>query len=134
MPLDLSSLRKALASLERAVVRATDAPDDAELRDSVIQRFEYTYELCWKMLKRQIELDAPTPAAIDALSFRELVREGAERGLVADPEAWFDYRDQRNATAHTYDEAKAAEVYRAALAFTQSARELLAQLTARAGR
>jgi len=22
------------------------------LRDSVIQRFEYTYELCWKMLKR----------------------------------------------------------------------------------
>jgi len=53
--LDLSPLQKALASFQVAIERtereASDETIDDMLRDSVIQRFEYTYELCWKMLK-----------------------------------------------------------------------------------
>lgn len=120
--LDLSSLAQAVSSLARAVKRSQGAPDDTELRDSVIQRFEYTYELCWKMLKRRIELDAPTPSAIDALGYKDLIREGATRGLIANPEAWFEYRVQRNITAHTYDESKASQVYRTACRFLEDAR------------
>lgn len=126
--LDLSSLEKAIASLERAVHRSLAAPEDEEIRDAVIQRFEYSYELSWKMLKRRLELDAPTAANIDALAFKDLIREGAERGLIAQPQAWFEYRRQRNITAHTYDQEKAKQVHKAAMAFLQDAKGLLREL------
>jgi nucleotidyltransferase substrate binding protein (TIGR01987 family) len=128
MNLDLSALEKAVASLKRAVVRSSPVPGDTELRDAVIQRFEYTYELCWKMLKRRIELDSPNPAAVDAMSFRELLREGAERGLITDVEKWIIYRDQRNITAHTYDERKALSVFQTAVVFVEDAADLLSIL------
>ncbi len=131
MTLDLSSFQKALGSLERAIRRSQAAMGDEELRDSVIQRFEYTYELSWKMLKRQLEIDAPTPEMIDALGFRDLIREGAERGLIRDPAAWFKYREQRNITAHTYDEKKAAQVYMTALRFYGDALALFRELEKR---
>ena len=133
MKLDFSALEKAVASLERGIVRASSAPADEELRDAVIQRFEYTYELCWKMLKRQIEAEAASPAAVDGYSFRDLLREGAERGMVENIEDWFGYRESRNITSHTYDEAKAAEVYQAALRFLSDAKRLLAELARRNG-
>ncbi|MDQ6957813.1 MAG: nucleotidyltransferase substrate binding protein [Mariprofundaceae bacterium] len=83
--LDLSSLQKAMDSLASAIDRTEREKSDDMLRDSVIQRFEYTYELCWKMLKRRLKLDAPSPEAIDEMSFREMIRKGAERGLIDDP-------------------------------------------------
>lgn len=74
-----------------------------------------------------------TPSAdeIDAMSFRDLIRSGAERGLIDDPAAWFAFREDRNISSHTYDESKAKEVYRAALAFAPIARELLSRLESR---
>ena len=52
MKLDFSSLKKAVKSLGKAIARTQKAPSDEELRDAVIQRFEYTYELACKMMKR----------------------------------------------------------------------------------
>jgi len=115
-------------SLASAIERTEREQPDDMLRDSVIQRFEYTYELCWKMLKRRLKLDAPSPEAIDEMSFREMFREGAERGLIADPVAWFHYREKRNLTSRTYDEKVALDVYQAALAFLTDAESLLAAL------
>lgn len=129
--LDLSSFKKALTSLEQAIKRSIKEPDDDMIRDSVIQRFEYTYELSWKMLKRKLEQDAASPATIDALSFKDLIREGAERGYIRRPEAWFEYRNQRNITSHVYNEQKAQSVYEAAVKFLDDAQELFSELTAR---
>ena len=129
--IDLSSFKKAVLSLERAVLRAQKSPEDTELRDAVIQRFEYTYELCWKMLKRQLEAESANPAEIDGLSFKDLLRQGAERGIVSDVEIWFVYRDQRNITSHIYDEKKAASVYKTACAFLGDAGALLKVLEER---
>src|SRR3989304_3835970 len=131
MKLDFSPLQKALNSLNRAIVRSQKAPDDEELRNAVIQRFEYTYELSWKMLKRQIEQEFPTPSDVDRLSFRDLLREGAERGMIADVEKWMDYREQRNITSHTYDEDKAKSVYESALSFYDDAKAVLDELERR---
>ena len=131
MNLDFSALEKAVASLERGVNRSSLAVEDEELRDAVIQRFEYTYELCWKMLKRQIEAEAASPSAVDGYSFRDLLREGAERGMIVNVEAWFGYREQRNITSHTYDEQKALSVYQTALQFLPDAKALLASLKER---
>ncbi len=112
MHLDISSLEKALASLGRALARSIPAPDDEELRDACIQRFEFTFELAWKMIKRRLEQDLPSAGDVDALSYRGLIRVAAERGLVKPPEAWFTYREKRNLTSHTYDQAIARDVYR----------------------
>ena len=128
MKLDLSSLEKALHSLERAAIRSQKSPKDEELRDAVIQRFEYSYELSWKMLKRQIEQDHPTPSEVDQLSFRDMLREAGERGLITDIEKWMDYREQRNITSHTYDDRKAKSVYQTALVFMKDAVSLLGEL------
>ncbi len=131
MKIDLSSLRKAIDSQGRAVRRSLADPEDTELRDAVIQRFEYTYELSWKMRKRRLERDAPTPAEIDALGFKDLIRQGAERSLIVEPQAWFEYRRQRNITAHTYDENKAAQVHQAAVGFLDDAENLFQELDRR---
>ncbi len=131
-PLDFSALGKALASLNRALVRwqASQCLDE-ELRDACIQRFEYTFELSWKMLKRQLELDLPDAQGVDALSFRDLIRIGAERSLVQDADAWMLFRDKRNTTSHTYNEAKAADVAAVIPAFATHAAELHERLQAR---
>ena len=131
--LDLTPLRAALASLERGRTRSAALPDDEELRDAVIQRFEFSYELCWKMLKRRLELDAPVPSDIDRLSFPDLLRAGAERGLIADVERWLVYRHLRNLSSHVYDAERAWEVYRAAIEFADDAGRLLHALEAHNG-
>lgn len=139
MALDFQPLERALAQLGKslAFVESPLAQQDPEIREQFraasIQAFEYTYELAWKMLKRRLEQDAPTPAEVDGLSFRELIRAGAERGFVSSPESWFEYRDKRNLTAHTYSEATAEVVLVAARRFAPDARSLLAQLR-RSGR
>jgi nucleotidyltransferase substrate binding protein (TIGR01987 family) len=130
MQLDLSALDKALASLARALVRAQGLPADEELRDASIQRFEYSFELAWKMLKRRLELDVPSTDSVDTLSYRAMIRVAAERGLLANPQAWFDYRDQRNLTSHTYDAAVAQRVYACVADFKRDADELLVALKA----
>jgi len=65
------------------------------------------------------------------MSFREMIREGAERGLIDDPRAWFNYREKRNLTSHTCDEKVTQDVYRAAIAFVTDAGSLLAALQRR---
>ncbi len=129
--IDLGSFRKALNNLERGLDRSEAAPDDEELRDGAIQRFEYTYELAWKSLKRVLELESASPDVIDMLSFRDLMRLGAERGFIDEPSEWFAFREERNISSHTYDEAKAAEVYASALRFRVAAKHLFEKLEAR---
>lgn len=131
MNVDVSPLSRAVAQLKKGIDRAEAAPADEELRDAVIQRFEYTFELSWKLLKRRIEQDAPVPAEIDRMSFRELIREAAKRGWIDDPEKWMFFREQRNLTSHVYDAAVAVEVYETAKSFSLEAERLLAALIRR---
>lgn len=131
MTLDFSSYEKALTSLQRVLVRSHTVPDDEDIRDACIQRFEYTYELAFKMLKRQLEQELPSSEELDQLPYKEMIRVGAERGLIAVPERWFDYRAKRNITSHTYDEEKAREVFAILSDFTTDAADLLTRLKTR---
>lgn len=129
--LDLSPLARAVASLERGLERWQKSPEDEELRDAVIQRFAYTFELAWKFVRRQLTQEVPSPSNLHLMSFHELFREAAWRGLIRDPEQWFFFRHCRNLTSHTYDPAKAKEVADAVPSFLQEAQALLQELKAR---
>ena len=137
--LDLTSLEKAINSLERAITvyEATkmkngyDVPDLLEtLRAGVIQNFEFVYELSWKFMKRYIDV-AGDAAAIDGVPRRELFRVAAEHGLIMDVSAWFDFHKDRNQTSHTYDEETAEMVYQQSVDFLNYAQILLSELKVR---
>ena len=103
--------------------------DSELLRDGVIQRFEYTYELSWKMLKRYLEATLPNPEEVDGMTFQALIRTGSEQGLLLTCwDRWVDYRKARGTTSHVYDGEKAREVFAIVPAFLQEARFLLGRL------
>jgi nucleotidyltransferase substrate binding protein (TIGR01987 family) len=129
--LDFSSLAKALNALERAYLRSQATPDDEELRDACIQRFEFSFELAWKMLKRRLERDLPSADQLGTMSFRDLMRTAVESGLIEAAPSWWVYRDMRNLSAHTYDALVAAKVYHVISPFIESCQYLLRQLEQR---
>ena len=61
MPLDLTPLANATARLHEGLARYQSDPTDTQIRDGLIQRFEFTYELSHKMLRRQLEQAAANP-------------------------------------------------------------------------
>lgn len=118
----LTPFRKALASLEEVIAQ----PKNDFIRDATIQRFEYTYELAWKMIKRHLDWAGFSDTA--ALSRKDLFREAAKIGLIPDPERWFDYNRARNESSHAYNQEIAEDVYKIARDFLPDAAALLAAL------
>lgn len=111
MKLNISPLQKALESLYAALQEYHKQNNDF-IRDSCIQRFEYTYELSWKLIKRYLELTEPDSEYIDQLSFSNLIRKANERGLLnSDWTNWKIYREARNNTSHTYNQKTAEDVF-----------------------
>jgi nucleotidyltransferase substrate binding protein (TIGR01987 family) len=126
--IDISSLRQALATLDEALAARAIAPGDKFIRDACIQRFEYSYELAHKMLRRYLAASEP---AVHEMSFPSLIRLGYERGLLAQSwDVWTQFRDARNATSHAYDEAKANEVVEKIPSFAAAAHFMATQIEA----
>lgn len=125
MSLILTSFQKALSTLHQGLERAVREPDDLEVRDACIQRFEYTYELSIKFIKRYIETQSSITENVDQLNLRDLLRVAGEVGLIHSVELWFSFREARNNTSHTYDELKAIEVFKRIPAFVLAADYLL---------
>ena len=96
---------RALLRLQTALTKEADL-DDMYL-DATIQRFEFSFELAWKLMKAVLEYEG-----IEANSPRSSIREGWKQGLISDAEAWLDMMEKRNLSSHTYDENAAREIYR----------------------
>lgn len=108
--MDISALRNALKSLKDAYSEYNKTENEY-VRDSVIQRFEYTYALAVKFIQRYIELNIPNQEDLSTLTFNQLIRQANEMGiLLNDLEQWIIYRQKRNITSHTYNIEKAKEV------------------------
>jgi nucleotidyltransferase substrate binding protein (TIGR01987 family) len=116
----LQPLKLALASLEAIV----NEPKTDIVRDAVIQRFEYTFELSWKSLKRYFEIYN----SLSEDNIKNLIREAGRQGLIDSVEAWFEFHKARHLTSHTYSLKVAEQVYETAVRFAKSARVLLDRL------
>ena len=75
--------------------------------DGTIKRFEFTYELAWKAIKDYLEFQGIS----EIRSPREAFKEGFKSGIISDGDAWIDMLQDRNLTAHTYNEKAAQEIY-----------------------
>lgn len=108
--MDISALQNALKSLKDAYSEYNKTQNEY-VRDSVIQRFEYTYALAVKFIQRYIELNIPNQEDLSTLTFNQLIRQANEMGiLLNDLEQWIIYRQKRNIISHTYNIEKAKEV------------------------
>jgi len=124
--LDITPLKNASAAFGRVMTFAHGVENKPEeergdfeyeiTRAALIHNFEFCYELCWKMMKRFIEMDIGEEA--DILSRKDLFRLSAERRLIEDFDNWLRYHKARNMTSHTYNENVANEVYQCAKDFS----------------
>ena len=99
-----SNYRKALAKLRQAVELVSKQQDLSEeidelLQEGLIQRFEYTHELSWKVMKDYAEYQGYT----DIHGSRDAIRKALEMNTIND----------RNLTSHNYDDDVATEIYEA---------------------
>jgi len=135
MKLVLDSLRSALISLEKAINISVEKMNDKSvpkdetdvIQAGVIQNFEFTYELCWKFMKRWIEVNIGA-TYVDGVTRIELFRQASENRLIIDVEKWVEFHRARNETSHVYDEEVAEFVYETAKDFLDDAKNLLKAL------
>lgn len=134
MTLDVTPLLSAITRLEEGWETFQRDTTDTLVRDGLIQRFEFTYEIAHKTLKRYLEDTSASPQLFDVTSFQDLIRSGNEAGLLlGDWPAWRTYRDMRAKTSHTYDEKIAIEVVKGIPAFLEEVKYLRDKLKQRIG-
>ncbi|MBP7856953.1 MAG: nucleotidyltransferase substrate binding protein [Prevotella sp.] len=97
--LRLESYGKALARLDEVLHLQAERPLTPLELDGMIQRFEYTQEMAWKLLKNYIEYQNN----ISLAGSRDTVRHAFANHLIDNPEPWIDMLDSRNLTSHIYD-------------------------------
>jgi nucleotidyltransferase substrate binding protein (TIGR01987 family) len=95
----------------KAVVRLREVLDadvsNDIVYDAAIQRFEFTYELAWKLMKAYLEFSG----RVEVNSPRSAFKEAFAAGLIINGETWIDMIQDRNLTVHTYDEKTAIEIF-----------------------
>lgn len=123
----LEPLEKALEQLRQGLDDAEKNPQNDLMRDGVIQRFEFTMDICWKMIQRSLkEVFMVDENAI--LTKHDLFREAANVSLITDTERWFTHYKNRCATSHTYNKSQADAIYNGVRGFYDDAVKLLEEL------
>jgi nucleotidyltransferase substrate binding protein (TIGR01987 family) len=74
-------------------------------RAGIIQFFEISFELSWKLMKDYLEFQE-----ISVKSPRETIKEAFQIGLIDDGHIWIDALSDRNLTVHTYDKEVAKKL------------------------
>lgn len=95
---------KALNRLEEALKK--DLSDDI-IVDGIIQRFEFTFEQSWKVMKLYLEDQGILD---EAVAPRSTIRCAFKHKLISDGDIWIEMMLDRNRTSHMYDETTALNI------------------------
>ena len=99
----LSDFEKALSRLQEGI--NAEIQQDI-LVDAVIQRFEFTFELSWKLMKFYLKFQG-----IECNSPRQTLKQAYQNGIIEEGDEWIDMLMDRNRTSHIYNEQAAFEIY-----------------------
>ena len=97
-----SNFSRALSLLREAMEEDLFSLKQLE-KEGIIQRFEYTFELAWKVLKDKMEFDG---IVLDQISPKAVVRQAFAAKYINDPDTWLKMIGDRNLMSHTYDFVK----------------------------
>jgi nucleotidyltransferase substrate binding protein (TIGR01987 family) len=132
MEIDISALERAIGRLEEAMEAYQRDTSQTIIRDGLVQRFEFTYEISHRLLQRYLAANALPPELINGMNFADIIRAGNESGLLlGNWPRWKAFRDMRARTSHSYDEAVALDVVAGIPAFLDEARYLRDRLRQR---
>lgn len=102
----LSNFRNALQRLKEAATELQQRSASDVVRDGVIQRFEFTYELAWKSTKAYLE----DIGIVDKLSPKAVIKEAYAQKIILNEQNWLLMLQDRNMTSHVYKEEMAQEI------------------------
>jgi len=77
------------------------------IRDSLIQRFEFTYELAHKTLKEFMNYEGVT---LENSFPRTIFKKAYVNNIISDEVVWINLLEDRNSTSHIYNEKLANEI------------------------
>ena len=95
-----SSFVKALLKITEVVELKDYKLSDLE-KEGVTQRFEFTHELCWNVMKDYLIYDGIQ----NIIGSRSTVREAFNKGIISKGEIWMEMIESRNKTSHAYLES-----------------------------
>ena len=95
---------KALNRLKEAI---KEEPTEIVI-DGTIQRYEFTFELSWKMVKDYLEYNGVIE---NTGSPREIIKQAFQSNIIENGEVWIQMMLDRNSLSHLYDEEKSREIY-----------------------
>lgn len=132
MDLYIAPLRRAVEQLDEGLRRSLLDPADSLVRDGLVHRFEFTYDLALKALRRCLSLASANAPAVAAMDVESLVALAHEQGLL--PGGWPVWRtwfDLRAHTGHTDAEPMGPEVVAAVPRFLDEVSYLQRRLAGR---
>ena len=106
LEIKLINFKNALERLKEAVKEYKQENASDVIRDGVIQRFEFTYELSWKTAKEYLE----SVGLVDINSPKSVFKEAFTQRLIEDETIWLLMLNDRNKTSHLYNEKMANEI------------------------
>ncbi len=99
-----------IADFKNALQRFSEIlvePKTAITRDAAIQRFEFSFDLAWKVIKTVLE----EKKGIICNSPNECIREAYQQKFIEYDKKWMQVLKNRNLTAHTYNEKLIEEIF-----------------------
>jgi len=114
-----SNFQKALSKLTQAItyiknnindnsdLKNSDEIHDEIIKEGLIQRFEYTYEMAWNVMKDYAIYQGVTEIA----GSRDAIRYAFSANLISNGDLWMEMIKSRIKTSHTYNEETANEIY-----------------------
>lgn len=106
----LESYTKALKRLAQIVNESRKRPLSDIERDGMIQRFEFTHELAWKVMMSFCKFQSPEETLFGS---KDSTRWAYERGLITNGDVWMQMIVSRNYTSHNYDDDESAATAKA---------------------
>lgn len=119
------SLKKQLNEAIKRLGESLEISKTDIIRDSVVQRFEFVFELFWKFIQSEIE-----GSDRENLGYgpKNVIKGMARCGLIDDVDMWLGFLELRNLAVHTYSQKVAEEIYVVAGKFLREVEKVMGKV------